>query len=130
MYVRVGRRLSALADVTHDRYGEPVLILKAGVPADVPLANALTEVLKDFTTREAVRARLLTPPVTIKQAADALGVGPRWLARRIETDPTFPHTRVGSHTRLLPEHIEEIRQRFTHGELRYGSQGGRPRREP
>jgi hypothetical protein len=127
MYVKIGRRLAGLAEVTEDRYGEEVLILRYGHPADHPMAKTLDELLRDFTTYEAARARLMTAPHTTREAATALGVGWRWIVRQIELDPTFPHTRIGSHTMLLGEHIEEIRQRFTHGELRYAPAGGRPR---
>jgi hypothetical protein len=79
----------------------------------------MNELLLDVTTWHAARLRYLRSPMSYTEAAAALGVTPRWLSDRVNSDPTFPHTKIGARVRFQGTDIEELRQRFAAGELRH-----------
>jgi hypothetical protein len=85
----------------------------------------MNEQLLDVTTWHAARLRYLRSPMSYTEAAAALGVTPRWLSDRVNSDPTIPHTKIGKRVRFQGADIEEMRRRFAAGELRH-QRGGPP----
>lgn len=125
MYVRIGQHLTRPAETVHGKRGD-FLMLRFGETVDFRLARVIELLLVDLTTYEAAKAQWLKAPLTYDEAAMLLGCGRRFLARRVNDDPTFPYSEVGSRKVFLGHHIEEIQQRFERGELRYAKKGGRP----
>lgn len=127
MYVKIGRpEMTERATITEDRRGEPILTLRKGSVNDDDMARELSELVAQLTTYEALKKRLFDKPFSYGAAARILGVSVRWLQRKVATDPTFPHRKIGTHVVFDGCHIEEILERFDRGELRYSRRGGRP----
>lgn len=118
--------------MTQSRSGEAVLMIRFGLIIDYPVArDVLQPLLLNLTTPEAARAQFLKAPLSYVEAATMLGVGRKFLARRVHDDPTFPHGNpTGGKVVFYPWQIDEIQQRLSRGELRYDRSGGHSWRGP
>lgn len=112
----VGSRTGDRIEVEDEEGAETVLRLRIGATVDQRFVDTLADLLAyaDLDHR---------PPLTYREAAEALSVHPKWLQRRVnrptarDPRPPIPHTLIGERVRFLPEHVRAIRMAKERGEI-------------
>lgn len=109
MRVQLGHAPNRPVQIMHTGSG-PILVLCKGIRVTEEMVRYLDELLRGYELRGLHAPRMYR----YAEAANALGVSPAWLKRRVQINE-IPYHRVGTYVRFTAEDIEETRALMRRG---------------